>query len=240
MDMKQDSNFKRQLPSAMQTCMLVMANSQNSANTGHRQASSIYGFQSYQRGSMKIVTWIFLCWLSQLSVNAQAAEEVLPPEVKNLVGMEVPFSESGMPMRIPDWDSMFEPEIDGPFIIEILQRGKNTVLITKSIDRTSKLTKILDARTISGDLLYYYLKDGKVQIRKKFKQLYTIASHCKRENSKDGGEIIIGMWRYGPGQACSDYSSQVMKAWLIDEESGKLTDIPAQGVSCRELFCGQD
>lgn len=185
---------------------------------------------------MKIVTWIFLCWLSLLSVNAQAEEEALPPEVKSLVGMKIPPKSPGRTGDIPGWTELWGAGIVNSIYYAELQKGNITILAVESIVNQS--TTVLDVRVIPGNLLNRYMKDGIRALKKNDMQMYRVTAECWKELGKN--EIIVSLWKHEPGSSCTDSSTLVKKAWLLNPENGRLTDLTPNDVSCRETNCGED
>ena len=172
-----------------------------------------------------------------LAGNAQGVDEVTPPEVKALIGMKIPPKAQGRRGEVSGWVNLWGSGIVNSIFFEVWQRENITILaIGSSIDQS---TSILDARVIQGDLLWYYTKDGKTKWKKNEMQWYRITETCWRDNAEQK-EIIIGMWRYEPNSKCTDTSTLVKKAWILNPENGRLTDIPTQDVSCREPVCGED
>jgi len=187
--------------------------------------------------NLKLVLLAALGGLAILTENTQAADGPLPPEVKKLVGMKTPPETN--PGRIPDWTGLWGFAVGNDVYLDVLQQKETTIIAIKLINRKEKTSSILDARVIPGKLLRFYLKNGELKWRKNEKQWYRITNECSREGSKNR-ELIIGMWKFEPNSKCSDPSRLVKKAWLLNLENGRLTDIPTQGVSCREPDCGDD
>lgn len=168
---------------------------------------------------------------------AQCADEPLLPEVKKLIGMKIPPASTGKRGKIPEWDILWGNMVDDRKGFEVIQRGAVIVLlIGQFVDQTAT---VLDARVIPGEQLRFYLENGKLQWRKNEAQWYRITKDCSREGAGKQ-ETIIGMWKFEPDSKCTDPSTFVKKAWLLDLQSGRLTDIPTQGVSCREPDCGDE
>jgi len=175
------------------------------------------------------------------SGRALAVEEPLPPEVKALIGMEVPAKAPGRPGDVPGWISLWGSLIMGSettdgdeFGFEIDQKANITILIVERLHKFNKT--ILDARVIPGNLLPYYTekKNGHTVWKEKDRaKFFDINEGCSRSN-REANEIIIGMWRYKPGHLCKAAFSQVKKAWLLDRNNGHLTEISTEGVSCRD------
>lgn len=191
---------------------------------------------------MKQLIRIFLCWLSFILVNAQAADGVLSPEVKVLIGMKIPPKAPGRSGDVPGWLDLDSQGIANSIGFSILQKDSVTILAIDSVDPNDQTRTILDVRTIPGNLLNRYMKDGQVQLKKNDMQLYRITTACLRGGSPDDEGVLIGMWRYKPGtKNCADSSNLIKKAWLLNSESGKLTDVSPEDITCRDIFtCGED
>ena len=174
--------------------------------------------------------------MALLAGNAQAADDALPPEVKALVGMKISLEAPGNG-NVPGWVYLWGSGIVGEIYFSVLQQGKITVLAIESMKDQS--ITIQDARVIPGNLLNFYMKDGVRELKKNDMQMFRITEACTRVSSEKK-EIILGMWRFEPGSKCTDSSSLVKKAWLLNPESRHLTDISTKGVSCREQMCGED
>lgn len=193
---------------------------------------------------MKRILKVFICVLlavaggmGLLVDNALGAHDAMPPKVKVLIGMKIPPKAPGRTGDVPGWVYLWGSGIVGDISFNFLQQGNTTVLTIDS--RINQNTTILDARVIPGNLLNFYMKDGVRELKKNDMQMYRITEACTRVSSEKK-EIILGMWRFEPGSKCNDSSNLVKKAWLLNPESGHLTDISTKGVSCRELTCGED
>ncbi len=193
-------------------------------------------------GNMKQLIWICLCWLSFLLVNAQAADGALPPEVKALIGMKIPPKAPGRQGDVPGWLDLDGKGIVNSIGFSILQKDKVTILAIDSVDPKDQTKTILDVRMIPGRLLNRYIQDGQVQLKKNDMQLYRITTACLRHDIQESEGVLMAMWRYEPGTTnCGGPSSLVKNAWLLNPESGELTNVSTDGVTCREIFtCGDE
>lgn len=179
--------------------------------------------------------------------NEPIPDAPLPPEVKKLIGMKTSPEEN--PGDIPGWIGLDGFGIKDEMYLDVLQKNKISIIAIKLINRKEKTISILDARVIPGKLFRTYVENGEQKWRKNEKQWYRITKVCIRDDA-DGWEqplgmsgrteLIIGMWKFEPNSKCTDPSSLVKKAWLLNTETGRLTDIPTQGVSCREPDCGDN
>lgn len=192
--------------------------------------------KSLQRSSAAMLI-VVACGAMLLTNSAHAEDEPLPPEVKRLIGMKVLLREN--PAFVPvDWEELLGAGIGVENLgFEVLQKNETVVLTVTRIQDSTK--SILDARVISGKLLRVYLEDGKRKWRKNEMQWYRITNQCSR-NGMNKPETILGMWKFEPNRKCTDSSSLVKKAWLVNLENGHLTEISTQGVSCREPDCGDE
>lgn len=60
---------------------------------------------------------------------------------------------------------------------------------------------------------------------------YELAGHCEDKNKPS--KIVIGLARPEEGgEGCMHWTKKVRNAWEVDEATGKLKDIPVNGVSC--------
>lgn len=193
---------------------------------------------------MSSLIFVAVAGMALLVGNAKAADEVMPPVVKALIGMKIPPKSLGRPGDVPGWVEIWGEGIGGshPIYFSELQKGSVTILAITSIDDENQTTTILDGRVIPGNLLNRYLNKGKSVLKENDLQLYRITASCWRGDSPETEGILVGMWRYKPGTSgCGGPSNFVKKAWLLDLESGVLTDISTKGVSCREVnTCGDD
>jgi hypothetical protein len=177
-------------------------------------------------------SWIVFGILLLLLINAQAAENTLPPEIKALIGLKFKPEAPGKPLVVPGWQYLYGGAMITNSIAFIeLQREEIAVLAIESIDSPDERT-ILDAKVIQGEFLQSFLKDGKMEWKENPDLFFKISPDCWRKNSNKE-EKIVGMWRYKKGHLCDAKFSEVKKAWKLDTESGHLTDIPTKGVSCR-------
>jgi hypothetical protein len=198
---------------------------------------------------MKPIAMISLGWLLLISANLQAADDVLPPEVKSLIGMKLP------PVRVEGKDIKRDPRLEplpsdyvllqpasipqwkykGGWLlpqtnmgIEELYLGDLSIFVVDTINKNNKIKTILDAHVLPQNLLFYYIKDGKV-VKKNKTGLYELNAMCEREAS----EVIVGLMRPEVGnENCQHKTTQVIRAWKIDPNTGSIMLIPSHGVTC--------
>ena len=202
---------------------------------------------------------IFLVFLAAggialLAGNALSADDALPPEVKELIGMKLPpVRVEGkdikrdprlkplppdyvqiQPASIPGWKYKGGWLLDKPPIpkkhmgVEELYRGNLSIFVIDLIDESDKSKIILDAQVLPQNLLLYYVKNGEVA-RKSKRDLYELDAMCQRDVS----EVIVGLMRPELGKEnCQHKTTQVIRAWKIDSETGHIMAIPPDGVTC--------
>jgi hypothetical protein len=205
---------------------------------------------------------VALSGLLLLSVNAQATDDNLPADIKAFIGKTVPRLGIRNQSEIPGWR-----EIEGGWIVRSgwkgpegillfseLQKGDITVLAIESVIGTTKQTMtILDAIVIPKNLLNVYKDKGKIkefitlrdQIDHSYQQLYRVSASCwgTHPDAVIGKEILIGLWQRANGNDCGGNSTSVKKAWILNLESGKLSDIKSSDdMYCKDPdeMCGQD
>lgn len=172
--------------------------------------------------------------IALLAGNAQGADDAMPPEVQALIGMEIPDTESGMNGAVPEWkmkggsllENFLYPE--QPLLIEELYQNKLSVFVIERLDRKKKSRTILDVAVLPRHMLNYNVKNGEI-VWKKSLQVYRFERGCERERY----ETVVGVMRPERGKEdCTHKSKQVKRAWKIDHQTGRITEIPSYGVSC--------
>ena len=172
--------------------------------------------------------------MTVMAGSAYCEGDVLPPEVRAMVGMRIPAKAPGRQGSVPGWLRMGSYALDAAkrplqsLGVEELYRDDVSIFVIDLLDEKDWSRTILDAQVMPQKLLWYYVKNGKF-VEKKNKQLYSFSSMCKRADS----ETIVGLMRPESGKEdCTHHSKQVIRAWIIDQQSGRITGIPTQGVSC--------
>ncbi|MDO8262212.1 MAG: hypothetical protein Q7T21_03195 [Gallionella sp.] len=172
--------------------------------------------------------------MTVMAGSAYCEGDVLPPEVRAMVGMRIPAKAPGKGGDVPGWGRMGSYALDAATLpqqslgVEELYRDNVSIFAIILLDEKDWSRTILDAQVIPQKLLWYYVKNGKF-VEKKNRRLYSFNSMCKRADS----ETIVGLMRPESGKEnCTHHSKQVMHAWKIGQQTGRITDIPAQGVSC--------
>jgi len=176
---------------------------------------------------------LVMCSISLLASNAQCADESLPPEVKKLIGMKIAFDlkRGG---KVPGWKMLGSYSLingNEEMEVEELNRENSSIFAILYFNKSESSKTILDARVLPQDSLPYSIKDGSVVEKKNKKKILYFRSMCKRADA----EIVVGLMR--PEQAmesrnCTHWSNQVKRAWAIDRQTGHITAISPQGVSC--------
>jgi hypothetical protein len=192
--------------------------------------------------------------MALLAGYARGTDETLPPEVKALIGINLPpVRVEGkdikmdprlkplpsdyvriQPASIPGWKYRGgglltkSPQSEHRMGLEELYRGDLSIFVIDQIDENDKSKTILDAQVLPQKLLLYYVKNGEV-VEKKQGRLYEISEMCEREDA----EIIVGLMRPEAGKEdCQHKTTQVIRAWKIDSGSGRVTAISTHGVAC--------
>ena len=181
---------------------------------------------------MKKITWICLNWLLIFSVNAQPVDEALPSEVKPLIGMKMPVKAGDV---VPGWKIMgagllvlgAKGEVWPKLGYELLYQKNISIFVIDAIDEGHNRT-ILDARVLPEQFLSYTVKDGKIVYKKNSEQFYEFVHMCE---SKTDEPLVVGLVR--PEQGVSmGRSDQVIRAWVIDTNTGHISKISPKGVTC--------
>lgn len=197
-----------------------------------------------------------------LSVSAQATDDNLPADIKAFIGKTVPRLGLRNQSEIPGWRSLESGWIvhkgykvsDGVLLFDELQKGDITVLAIEWIIGTKKQTMtILDATVVPKNLLNVYVDKGKIkkfitlrdQIDHMHQQMYRVSANCwgSHPDVVIGKEILIGLWQRADESDCGGNSTFVKKAWILNLESGKLSETKlTEDMHCNDPLemCGQD
>ncbi len=164
-----------------------------------------------------------------LAGNAEGVEESLPSEVRALVGMKIPDMEPSGKGGIPGWHSKRGTLLGKQRVgVEELYRGSTFIFLVSGLDETGKNRTVLGVQVLPLNLLSYYEKDGELMFTRHSKK-YQFESLCYRQK----GEIVVGLMRPERGsEDCRHTTKQIKRAWSIDEQSGRISEISTQGVSC--------
>lgn len=194
-------------------------------------------------GYIKRSVWIastLLGWavMVLLAGNAQGADDVLPPEVRALVGMKVPPKIVGKePSPIPDFyylgGALVDEDVKQDSSLaysEGVVAGKWPVFIVRRI-ASDRSAEILDARVLPDNLIGWRFNGKDIEY---LKGRYTFSEHCQIEE-KDL-QLIFGLVKPEKGKSdCAHFSRRVKLAWQIDRQSGRITSIPTKGVKCEYI-----
>lgn len=89
---------------------------------------------------------------------------------------------------------------------------------------------ISDARRLPLDVMNYRVR-GRDIIFFDVARRYELIHYC--HDGKNSSAIVIGLARPEKGKdGCIHWTTKVRNAWEVDLNTGKLKDIPAEGVSC--------
>ncbi|MBU1214990.1 MAG: hypothetical protein KKF58_05800 [Gammaproteobacteria bacterium] len=164
--------------------------------------------------------------------NAQCADEPLPPEVKKLIGMRIPAKAGDV---VPGWKVMgagifgVKTGAGQELGYELLYQQDISILVTDELDSDHSRT-IIDARILPRQLLTYKVEGGKAVRKKNANRMYFVEHGCKSENYE---AVVVGLVRSENSKiGCEHWSSQVKRAWSIDVDSGRISEISPRGVSC--------
>ncbi len=173
--------------------------------------------------------------MALLAGNAQGAEDAMPPEVKALIGMRIPDTETGRNGEIPNWTmnggEVFRISTDGASgsMISGYFQNNLSIFVVEERNNKEKYRTILDAQLLPIEFLTYYLKNGKAVTKKQWWKFYVPTVLCYRER----GETIVGLMRPERGKYdCSHKTKQIKRAWKINQETGHIAETSPQEVSC--------
>jgi hypothetical protein len=181
-----------------------------------------------------LVTSLFVVGGMVMSIgNAQCADEPLPPEVKKLIGMEIPSFEAGGRGGLPGWVYAGSTLLrDKSFGVEYWDREEQSIFLVSKLDTSGKHLMVLDAKVLPRDWLTFSIKNGETKMKKQWWKFYAPTSACERNS----GEVIVGLVRPVRGRHdCSHKTKQIKRAWKIDEQSGHISEISSQGISCNYM-----
>jgi len=185
--------------------------------------------------TMRGLMFVVLAVVGTMAVlvgNAQGKETSLPPEVKKLIGMKMTF-DNNRGSRVPGWERVGSYSlIPGNEVLGVdeLYRESESIFAVIFFNKNDHSKTILDARVLPQDSLSYFVRGGQVVPRKSSRVLY-FRNICKRADT----EIVVGLMRPEPEMQqdnCTHWSKQVKRAWSIDEQTGRISEISTEGVSC--------
>lgn len=172
-----------------------------------------------------------------LAGNAQAADEVMPPEVKALIGMKFsPLVVGKAAAQVPrlvvkDAGLLRNDDTRGMLGYNLgLFADKWPILVIEKISKEQAM-EITDVMKLPQDLIDWRLTHGKFEgVAGRF----DLSTYC-RANDEDR-RIILALVKPEKGnETCAHYTKRLHRAWLIDEISGRIKKIPTEGLSCQYL-----
>ena len=186
------------------------------------------------------ITWICLSLLVIVTGNTLAADDALPPEVQNLIGMKIPpkvVGKSGAP--IPNFirfsGGMLNKQIgnEAPRAELIYEEGlvaeKWPVFVVYA-SHADKTRDILDAQLLPKKLINWRYVNGKIDRLKNSDRLI-FSIDCQYANGD--GRIIFGL--EDPAAERDGMSTRIERAWEVDPQNGHINSISTQNISCAIL-----
>ncbi|MBI3223188.1 MAG: hypothetical protein HYZ46_09050 [Nitrosomonadales bacterium] len=179
----------------------------------------------------KKLFWFFVLagGISMISSIALGADDVMPNEVRALIGMKLQSSES-----TSNFISMGSSGVGEFGIEEGVVAGKWPVLIVERI-AVGGPGEILDVLMLPKNLINWHFVGGELKnVSDHFKFIKDRLSFSQKcEFGEDDERIIVGLIKPEKGkEICAHYSKHVKLAWMIDRQSGKITPISTQGLQC--------
>lgn len=191
---------------------------------------------------IKILAVFVVFYLPQVTVAADTVavdrkeagvSEVLPPEVKALIGMRIPSEKQGEFGRIQGWKrkgsiilNIF-PKQRQTMGVDELYRDDMSIFAIVLTDETGWSMTVLDVRVLPRHLLNYNVKNGEI-VWKKSARAYRFENTCYLPK-----ETVVAIARPEKGKEdCTHTTRQIKRAWKIDRETDRISEIPTQGVSC--------
>lgn len=166
--------------------------------------------------------------------NTPIQDEPLPPEVKKLIGMKIQSEKQGEFGRIKKWKSKrwatlnIFPKPSQTIGVQELYQNDMSIFVIELMDETDWSVTLLDARVLPRHLLNYNVKNGEI-VWKKTPLDYRFEPMCYRKPK----ERIVALMRSEQGREdCTHTTRQVKRAWKVEEENGRISEISPQGVSC--------
>lgn len=151
--------------------------------------------------------------------NAQGADEVMPPEVKAIIGMKLSPKVVGRKQaEIPGFHRITgaligQDELQGNMLAydEGVVGDKWPVFIVVRI-ASDQSAEILDAQMLPANLIEWRLVDGN---RKYLEGRYRFSVNCKIE--EEDKRLIMGLVKPEKGKSdCAHFSRRVKQAWQVD------------------------
>jgi hypothetical protein len=152
-----------------------------------------------------------------------------PPEVEALIGKQIPR------IGIPGWSklsgSLFESSQQSAQAmgLEVMDRGGKSIFLIELIDTKNDYATVLDAQILPKQPRYD-AKGKPIGSRKENARLYSFTEGCQRENAE---AVIVGTaLPEQDKEHCGHWTKRVQRAWMIDPQTGRITEISPEGVSC--------
>lgn len=185
------------------------------------------------RGLIFVVLAVTGC-MSLLASNARGVEDAMPPEVRVLIGMRIQSERHGEFGRIKNWKSKgwttlnIFPKPNQTIGVQELYRNDMSIFVIELMDKTDWSMTLLDVRVLPRHMLEYDVKNGEI-VWKKSSHAYRFEPMCYRKLE----ERIVALMRPEQGKGdCTHTTRQVKRAWKVDEQTLRISEIAPQGVSC--------
>lgn len=184
------------------------------------------------RGLVFDVLAVTVC-MTLLAGNARGAENAMPLEVRALIGMRIQSEKQGEFGNVKGWKfkgwttlNIF-PNPGQTIGVEELYRDDMSIFAIVLTDKTDWSMTVLDVRVLPRQTLNYNVKNGEI-VWKKSARAYRFENMCYLPK-----ETVVAIARPEKGKEdCTHTTKQIKRAWKVDQETGRISEIPTQGVSC--------
>lgn len=160
-------------------------------------------------------------------------DEPLPPEVKKLIGMKIPAKAGDV---VPGWKVIgagmlvINSNAEKKLGYELLYQ-KNISIFLVDVMNGDRNRTIIDVRVLPRQLLNYTVRDEQIVFKKNANHFYMFEHNCQRGSDKS--VLVVGLTRPEDDKTgYTHWSSQVRRAWVIDQGTGKISEVLPQGISC--------
>lgn len=187
-----------------------------------------------------LVFLAIICGMVLLTNAAHAEDELLPPEVKKLIGMKIPPKVVGqrggdIPNFIRFGGGMLNRQIGNEIakaelVFEEGLVGEKWPVFIVAASYGDRTLEILDARLLPKKLINWRYKNGEIRRLEKG-DFYIFSEDCLYR--KGDGRIIFGL--EDPRFERDGMSIRIERAWEVDPQSGHIKTIPTQGITCAIL-----
>lgn len=180
---------------------------------------------------LAMATFIWLFLVPQIAISGTNN----PPEVEALIGVHIPAKSQGVPGRLQGWASLSSVSLDTPLScpysigIEEITNYKTSLFIVDRFDGRDGSRTILDAQVIQYWPVKNQTKNRNPPMREALPRA-RLELNCK-SNGDTNRIVAIAQQRAGM-EHCSNAPAEILKAWRVDTETGKITEVPALNVSC--------